>query len=65
MKNLEYDHKIPFALGGKSVKRAGIKVFGLEKMTFNNRAVRFEKNSKRTKMNLKTLSRIFSKNPHE
>ncbi len=55
MKNLEYDHKIPFALGGKSDKenirlmckncnlRAGIKVFGLEKMTFNNRAERFEK----------------------
>jgi hypothetical protein len=55
MKNLEYDHKIPFALGGKSDKenirllckncnlRAGIKVFGIEKMTLNNRAERFKK----------------------
>ncbi len=55
MKNLEYDHKIPFALGGKSDKenirllckncnlRAGIVVFGLEKMRLKNRAERFEK----------------------
>jgi 5-methylcytosine-specific restriction endonuclease McrA len=55
MKNLEYDHKIPFALGGKSDKdnirllckncnlRAGIIVFGLEKMKLNNRAERFKK----------------------
>jgi 5-methylcytosine-specific restriction endonuclease McrA len=57
MNNLEYDHKLPFALGGKSDKenirllckncnlREGIKIFGLEKMAFNNRAERFEKRS--------------------
>jgi 5-methylcytosine-specific restriction endonuclease McrA len=46
MKNLEYDHKIPFALGGKSDKeniRLLCKNCNLraKKMTLNNRAERF------------------------